>query len=234
MDKYIDDYRNTRQLYNDAVNNYDIAQDNYESTLYAMENKYYNNIKDFSRGSTYCFHVAPQGLHYNDQDHKNYLKLFHCYDCGYTRGLDIKDGNQVLVDPAGKLTPDAYSSTCPNCNSDDVVLNDIYIPIYDDFSGTYSWNAEPYTSMYPYGTADSKGGYRYNPHLKGYFQRLVTALDRVDNYSAQGNEKDIAFYESKVSMIEGIPFDSSKVTLDGYDYKLDNIYVRTASGQIEV
>lgn len=219
MDKYIEDYNNTRKLYNEAVNNYDIAQDGYESTLYAMENKYYNVDGKYSEGTTYCFHKAPKGT-YKKQG-KSYIKLFHCYDCELTRAVE----NNKLIDPTGKGNDYNYSTTCPVCGSIDTETNEIYVPMYDDFTFEYK------ETDYPYGTDVTRQyeGHRYNPHLKGYFQRLVMSLDRASS------EWTIEDYEQRVSMIKGIPMEDRTVTLsDGYIYKLDGVYVRSTSGQIEV
>ena len=217
MDKYIEDYRNTRQLYNEAVNNYDIAQDGFESTLYAMENKYYNT-ENYSEGSTYCFHKAPKGTYIKNNLH--YIKLFHCYECGHTEAIAPNGSN-----------PGANINVCPNqdCGSHDVVNNEIYIPIYDDYKDEYNWDERD--TFYPYGTDVTRQyeGHRYNPHLKGYFQRLVMSLDRANGAWS------IEDYENRVSMIDIIPFENSTVSWeDGYTYKLNGVYVRSTSGQIEV
>lgn len=213
MDGYTKDRLKTQQDYNDAVNQYDIDQDGYESTLYAMENKYYNVDGEISKGTTYCFHKAPQGTYV--KNNKHYIKMFHCYGCGVT----------TPIKPNG-TNPGANITVCPNgeCKSTDVVNNEIYIPVYDDFTFV---TAE---SMYPFGTDKTKyDDPRYNPHLKGYFERLVMSLDKSNN------NWDIGEYEKRVSMIDLIPFKEASVTLDdGYDYKLDNVYVRSTSGQIEV
>ena len=219
MDKYIEDYRKTRQLYNEAVNNYDIAQDGYESTLYAMENKYYNVDGKYSEGTTYCFHKAPLGTF--TEGGKKKIKLFHCYSCGLTRGVD----GSTLVDPTGNNNNYTLSSSCPVCHSTDIQVDKVYIPIYSDFTFEYK------ESDYPYGTDVTRlyEGHQYNPHLKGYFQRLVMSLDRSN---ASWTIED---YENRVSMIKGIPMEDRTVTLaDGYIYKLDGVYVRSTSGQIEV
>lgn len=214
MDKYTEDYRKTRQLYNEAVNNYDIAQDGYESTLYAMENKYYNVDGQYSEGTTYCFHKAPKGTY--KKNGKNYIKLFHCYNCGWTQAIAPNGSN-----------PGANITTCSDaqCHSTDVTNDEIYIPVYDDFTFQYE------QSDYPHGTDVTTlyDGHRYNPHLKGYYQRLVMSLDRA-NASWSIND-----YENRVSMISPIPMESRTVTLeDGFVYKLDGVYVRSTSGQIEV
>ena len=228
MDKYTEDYRKTRQLYNEAVNNYDIAQDGYESTLYAMENKYYNVIGEYSQGTVYCFHKAPKGTYTKVSEGaiKNFIKLFHCYGCGLTRAVD----NGYLIDPSGNNNDYQLSgTTCPVCGSTDTQSDEIYVPVYDDYKQKDGRNWEDYDSMYPYGTGDTKGGYQYNPHLKGYFQRLVTSLDRSNK------QWTIDDYEARVSMIKGMPMKEASVTLDdGYTYKLDGVYVRSTSGQIEV
>ena len=224
MDKYVEDYRKTRQMYNEAVNNYDIAQDGYESTLYAMENKYYNVEGQYSEGTTYCFHKSPLGT--ITKNNKKYVKLYHCYTCGLTRGMD---GN-TLVDPTGKKNNYTYhdGDTCPMCHdeSKDIQVDEVYVPVYNDFEFQYK------ASDYPYGTDVTRlyETHAYNPHLKGYYQRLVMSLDRASN------DKSISYYESIVSMIEGIPLGDkgSVYWKDGYMYVLDGVYVRSTSGQIEV
>jgi len=214
MDKYTKDYTNTRILYNEAVNNYDIAQDGYESTLLAMENKYYNVDGEYSKGTTYCFHKAPKGTYVKNGKH--YIKLFHCYNCGWTQAIAPNGSN-----------PGANINVCPDgeCHSTDVTNDEIYIPVYDDFTFQYE------QSDYPHGTDVTVlyDGHRYNPHLKGYFQRLVMSLDRANSSWTIGD------YENRVSMIDPIPMEDRTVQLsDGYIYKLDGVYVRSTSGQIEV
>lgn len=226
MDKYVDDYRNTRQLYNDAVNNYDIAQDGYESTLYAMENKYYNVDGQYSEGMTYCFHKPPKGTYKSGG--KNYIKLFHCYVCGETRAI-APNGSSAGANITTCPNAQCLSNTDPTHHPKDLVNNAIYIPVYDDFKDEYHWDDRD--TFYPYGTDVTRQyeGHRYNPHLKGYYQRLVMSLDRAN---ASWTIED---YENRVSMIATIPFENSTVSWeDGYTYKLDGVYVRSTSGQIEV
>lgn len=226
MDKYVDDYRNTRQLYNDAVNNYDIAQDGYESTLYAMENKYYNVDGQYSEGMTYCFHKPPKGTYKSGG--KNYIKLFHCYVCGETRAI-APNGSSAGANITTCPNAQCLSNTDPTHHPKDLVNNAIYIPVYDDFKDEYHWDDRD--TFYPYGTDVTRKyeGQRYNPHLKGYYQRLVMSLDRAN---ASWSIED---YENRVSMITTIPFENSTVSWeDGYTYKLDGVYVRSTSGQIEV
>ena len=133
--------------------------------------------------------------------------------------------NNKLIDPTGKGNDYNYNTTCPVCGSTDTETNEIYVPVYDDFTFEYK------ETDYPYGTDVTRQyeGHRYNPHLKGYFQRLVMSLDRANA------EWSIEDYEQKVSMIKGIPMEDRTVTLsDGYIYKLEGVYVRSTSGQIEV
>lgn len=215
MDGYTKDRLKTQQDYNEAVNDYDIAQDGFQSTLYAMENKYYNVEGQISEGTTYCFHKAPQGTYikYDPKTAKNlhYIKIFHCYECGETE----------FIKPNG-TSAGADKKIC-SCGSTDVTNDEIYIPIYNDFEFVF----EP--SMYPYGTdTSSYEGPKYNPHLKGYFQRLVMSLDKANN------DWSIEDYENRVSMIEPIAYDTGSATIDGYVYKLSGVYVRSTSGQIEV
>ena len=244
MDKYKEDYVKTRQLYNEAMNNYDIAQDGYESTLHAMENKYYNDEDKISDGYTCCFHKVPLGT-YEKTDLTtgktlNYLKLGHCYDCGATEPIAVENNQE----PAGW-------TVCPKCGSTNVVpdnkdelgngADEIYIPKYDDFEFNYN------ESMYPWGTdvTHQYDGHRYNPHLKGYFQRLVMALDR------NNKEWTIEDYENRIWLTKIIDlantseeqqpgesqeeYEKRTAALgDGYKYILDDVYVRAPSGQIQV
>lgn len=228
MDKYIED-RNTTQIeYNKAVNSYDISQDEFESTLLAMENKYYTVDGDYSEGYTYCFHTAPQGTYraYNSDLKKQtcFIKLFHCYGCGKTEAIA----------PSGS-SAGANRTRCPYCSSTDVTNDEIFVPTFDIYRDEMSFN----DSDYPYGTDTTRSypGYQYNPHLKGYYQRLVTSLDRID----ASDSYDIHWYEGRVRMIvtgqtdEALPFTGGTIYgQDGYNYKLDGIYVKSASGQIDV
>ena len=180
-----------------------------------MENKYYDVEGEISEGTTYCFHKAPQGTYikYDPKTAKNlhYIKIFHCYECGETE----------FIKPNG-TSAGADKKVC-SCGSTDVTNDEIYIPIYNDFEFVF----EP--SMYPYGTdTSSYEGPKYNPHLKGYFQRLVMSLDKANN------DWSIEDYENRVSMIEPIAYDTGSATIDGYVYKLSGVYVRSTSGQIEV
>ena len=61
-DKYIEDRRATETAYNNAKNNYDIAEEQYQSTLNNMMNRYYLVDGVPERGDTYCFHKPPQGV----------------------------------------------------------------------------------------------------------------------------------------------------------------------------
>lgn len=139
-----------------------------------MENKYYLIDGDYSSGYDYCFHTPPKDV-FTEVDTAGkthyYVKLAHCYDCGYTEGRESNgrsEGSDLII--------------CPECNSTNVVNNKIEFLMYD---------SERYTTnelSYPYGTDYTHiygqgyvGGYQYNPQLKGYFLRLVTALDKMDS-----------------------------------------------------
>lgn len=304
-DKYIEDRRATQTAYENAKNNYDLAQDGYQSTLYAMENKYYLTDGDFSSGYDYCFHVAPKDT-YMKSDQKHYIKLFHCYGCGYTQGIsmveaeDLDDehliynfdtdwpastaaiANQIFAytgtEPKGNdffLPQHCYKCVlneddgqyvwidvtnqfldidhCPNSECPEptnVVNNEIEIPIFK--SDKYSYDP----LNYPYGTPTDKyrqigwsNGYQYNPTLKGYYLRLVTALDKMD--ARERDIWDIHDYEQKISLVEPIkykpyePPEGSHLTalFDNYTYvipednpttQINEVYVRSTSGQIEV
>lgn len=226
-DKYIEDRRATQTAYENAKNNYDIAQDGYESTLYAMENKYYLEDGDYTQGYDYAFHTPPKDVFERTEAGVTnyYVKLFHCYNCGYTAG----------VPSDGRVEGNDWD-TCPECASGNVVNNSIPLLIYQE--GKYHTNEK----SWPYGTDYTHiygkgyvGGYQYNPQLKGYFLRLVTALDKMD--AREKDRWDVKYYENNVSMITPIPYewnDDQELVFDQYTYKLDNVYVRSTSGQIEV
>jgi len=228
-DKYIKDYREAREIYNTAINEYDIAQDGFESTLHKMENKYYNVDLKYSEGYTYAFHKPPQGTYeaYNRDLGKNthYIKLFHCYnpECGETRGLE----------PNGSSAP-ADLTTCPKCGGSDVSNEAIYIPTFADYDFTYDHDIYPYTTdMSKY----NEKSYAYSPHLKGDYLSMVIAMDKIAYSTTRPYTKqnlDIGTYENMFSLIEKIPFDDDTVNLpDGYTYILKNVYVRSTSGKIE-
>lgn len=224
-DKYIKDYREARQIYNTAVNEYDIAQDGFESTLHKMENKYYNVDLKYSEGYTYAFHKPPKDTYqaYNRDLGKNtyYIKLFHCYnpDCRETRGLE----------PEGANAP-ADLAACPVCGGTDVSNEAIYIPTFKDYTFTYDHDIYPYTTDM---TKYNEKSYAYSPHLKGDYLSMIISMDKLDN--TQQNVWTIGDYEQAISLIKEIPFkEPTVVTLDGYDYKLNGVYVRSTSGKIEV
>lgn len=217
MDGYTEDRIQTQREYNEAINNYDIAQDGYQSTLYAMQNKYYLDSDDYSKGTQYCFHKPPQGtyLKYNPELGKQtrYIKLFHCYNPKCPKPT-------IAIKPNG-TNAGASLTVCPSCGGTDVVNNEIYIPTYSDFAD--KWIIK--NGMYPNTPYE---GYDYNPHLKGYFLRLVTSLDKANN------NWEVSEYEKRVSMIEPIVYKEGTATIDGYNYQLGGVYVRSTSGQIEV
>lgn len=221
IEDYTENLVQAKNEYNMAVNNYEVALDEHESTLNAMMNKYYIDDKDISKGMKYCFHVIPNGTYPQTVDGKTlyYVKLFHCYECGHT---------EPIVPGAG------HKSKCPSCNkSTDFTHEAIYIPVYgfgdcDDFS--YSG------SDYTYGENDTQGTTpRYDPHLKGHFQRLVTGLNRADDCA--DDKWTISDYEKKISLIAPISYEGGN--FDGYNYTItdDNgikYHIRSVSGQIEV
>lgn len=219
MDGYQKDRYQTQVDYNTAVNDYDISQDGFQSTLYAMENKYYNVDGELSKGTTYCFHKAPKGV-YKKADGKNYIKMFHCYN---STAHNANNPATYPIAPKADGTPGNDITRC-SCGSTDVTNDEIYIPVYNDFDFVTK------DSMYTFGTDKTKyDGPEYNPHLKGYFLRLAMSLDKANK------DWEIEDYERRISLIKQIPFKDDTVTLsDGYDYKLDGVYVRSTSGQIEV
>jgi hypothetical protein len=214
---YTEDRLRTLQEYNDAVNNYSLKQGEYQSILNSMMNKYYNVYGKYSEGTFYAFHKAPLGTH--TKNGKHYLWIKHCYKCDTTTAI------------AGSTKP---GTTC-SCGSTDVQVDEIYIPVYDDYRDSV---IPPTNPEYPYGTPDGKyNDVAYEPHIKGDYLKLLSTLDRyvddapddpnVDNY-------DIGYYEGKVSLTQLIPLgENGQPTIDGYEYKLDGVYTRASSGHIE-
>ena len=208
----------------------DISQEAYQSTLYDMENKYYNVEGQYSKGTVHCFHKAPLGTYkkYNATLKKDthYIKLFHCYDCTQGTKEATKPIAPIYNEQTLEYEEGADITICPICGSSNVTNDEIYIPVYDDYEDTLQVN----DSNYPYGTDVTRTyeGYRYNPHLKGYFQRLCMSLDKANG------DWDIGEYEKRISMIETIPYRQDESTIDSYNYIIDGVYVRSTSGQIEV
>lgn len=204
LDKYTEDRVKTQQLYNDAANNYDIAQDEFESTLNSMECKYYYEEDDYSKGTFYAFHTAPQGTKIIDGKH--YVTLYHC-------------NNYIDDEHCGYTSSHAFTE-CPNCHSSEhITSEDIYVPVYADFDAIPTEKPD-----YPYGPDK---GPAYEPHLKGTFLRLVTTLDN------QNKNWEISDYEKRVSMLDPISLATGE-TIDGYEYVIDGVYVKASSGIIEV
>lgn len=222
--EFIEDYTanlvQATNEYNMAVNNYEIALDEHESTLNAMMNKYYVDDKDISKGMKYCFHVVPTGTYPQTVNGQtlHYVKLFHCYECGHT---------EPIVPGAG------HKTKCPSCNKNtDFTHEAIHIPVYGfgDCKG-FVYSGSDYT----YGENDTQGTTpRYDPHLKGHFQRLVTGLNRADD--SANNKWTISDYEKKISLISPISYEGGN--FDGYNYTItdgnNKYYIRSVSGQIEV
>lgn len=201
MIPYTEDRLRTLQMYNDAVNEYDLQQGKYQSILNSMMNKYYYTYGKASEGTFYAFHKAPKGLH--TSNNKNYLWIGHCKACGKTWSAVSKPTTSI-------------------CTCDDPVLHveEIYIPVYNDFKDSVKIPAQ---MEWPYGP-DIKDP-AYAPHIKGDYLRLVTTLD------SENNQWKISDYESRVSIVTPIP--TSDRSWDGWEFKLDNVYVRSSSGHIE-
>jgi hypothetical protein len=204
MAPYTEDRRKTLQMYNDAVNEYDLRQGEYKSVLNSMMNKYYYSYGQSSKGSFYAFHKAPLGLHngeYSQNKGKKCLWIGHCKNCGATWSSQAKP------------------TTC-TCGDPILQVEEIYIPLYSDFKDKVQVPAQ---MEHPFGPTITDPAYA--PHIKGDYFRLVTTLD------SENNSYTISDYESKISIIDTIP--TSGRTLDGWAFKLGDVYVRSSSGHIE-
>lgn len=211
VDKYVEDRKNTLIAYNTAVNNYSLAQDSFDSTLHSMENKYYNDDTDTSKGYFYAFPAAPMGT-FVKGDGLHYIKMYHC-------------NNKVDGKYCGYTSTEAFT-TCPNCgNTVNITSEDVYIPIYSDFSPVRESLME-----YPDAWTKSKSE-AYTPHIKGGYQKLITTLDNVNG------DLDVTGYEALIYITKGLVYDSNN-TFDGkhyiiYDSAGTGVYVSAASGAVE-
>ena len=212
IDPYTEDRTKTLQEYNDAINEYDLAQGEYQAVLNSMMNKYYREYGKYSSGTIYAFHKAPLGVH--KRDGKNYLWIKHCYSCGASTSVE------------GSNRPNEECT----CGSTDVQVDEIYIPVYADYEDVIIPPAKP---EYPYGT--NYQDVAYEPHIRGDYLKLVTTLDRYsdDTPTDYNTDKyDIAFYEGKIYITRPIQPDKNE-TFDGYDYIIDGVSVRASSSNIE-
>lgn len=204
MIPYTEDRLRTLQEYNDAVNQYDLKQGEYQATLNSMMNKYYKTYGEYSKGTFYAFHKVPQGTH--TVSGKHYVWIGYCPKCKKAWASVSKPGN----------------CTCGNTN---VTKEEIYIPLYKDF--TDKWTITPPELKYPYGTGTNVSGPEYEPYLKGDFLKLVTTLDNQNNNDAW----DINYYEGKVSLVT--PLNPTTNPIDGYEYEIDGVKVKASSGNID-
>ena len=205
MIPYTEDRLRTLQMYNDAVNQYDLKQGEYKSTLNSMMNKYYKVYGEYSEGTFYAFHKAPLGLHAGTEKEnlgKQCLWIGHCSKCKETWASATKP-------------------TKCTCGNTSIKVDEIYIPLYADFKDGVTPPSNP---QYPYGPKITDPA--YEPYLKGDYLKLVTTLDNENgNWS-------ITDYENKISLITPISYRSG-TTVDDREYVIDGVYVKASSGNIE-
>lgn len=204
MAPYTEDRLKTLQMYNDAVNDYDLKQGEYKSILNSMMNKYYYVYGQSSQGTFYAFHKAPLGLHdgeYTQNKGKKCLWIGHCKNCSRTWSSQNKP------------------TTC-TCSNPILQVEEIYIPLYDEYRDKVQVPAQ---MEHPFGPTITDPAYA--PHIKGDYFRLVTTLD------SENNQWSLSNYEAAISIIN--PIESSGRTLDGWAFKIGNVYVRSSSGHIE-
>lgn len=206
MVPYTEDRLKTLQMYNDAINNYDLKQGEYQSILNSMMNKYYKVYGQYSEGTFYAFHKAPQGTYIKGGKH--YIWIGHCPKCKETWSSSTKP-------------------TRCTCGETAIRTEELYIPVYSDFPNV----VPPTNPQYPYGDGPDYGSPAYEPYLKGDYLKLVTTLD--GETSAQSHvDWSINDYESKVSIITPIQYIGPN-TFDDREYKIGDVYVKASSGNIE-
>lgn len=166
MVPYTEDRLKTLQMYNDAINNYDLKQGEYQSTLNSMMNKYYKVYGQYSEGTFYAFHKAPQGTY--TKGGKHYIWIGHCPKCKETWSATSKP-------------------TKCTCGETDIRTEELYIPVYSDFPNV----VPPTNPQYPYGPAITSA--EYEPYLKGDYLKLVTTLDNENgNWSITDYESKVS------------------------------------------
>lgn len=212
MIPYTEDRLKTLQMYNDAINDYDLKQGEYISTLNSMMNKYYKTYGQYSEGTFYAFHKVPLGTHTKvdsqDGKTKNYIWIAHCKQCGWTKSYENEP------------------TTC-ECEhgSSHLDVSEIYIPKYADFDNV----TPPDKPQYPYGPEIT--AVEYEPYLKGDYLKLLTTLDRE---TSKDSDEDwtIADYEGLISIITPIDYEGGD-TVDDREYKIGDVYVKASSGNIK-
>lgn len=204
MVPYTEDRLKTLQMYNDAINNYDLKQGEYQSILNSMMNKYYKVYGQYSEGTFYAFHKAPQGTYIKGGKH--YIWIGHCPKCKETWSASSKP-------------------TKCTCGETSIRTEELYIPVYSDFPNV----VPPTNPQYPYGPEITSP--EYEPYLKGDYLKLVTTLD--GETSAQSHvDWSISDYETKISIITPIQYVGPN-TFDDREYKIGEVYVKASSGNIK-
>lgn len=220
MVPYTEDRLKTLQMYNDAINNYDLKQGEYQSILNSMMNKYYKVYGQYSEGTFYAFHKAPQGTHIKNGKH--YIWIGYCPKC--------KLAWSAVNKPTGCICTSTkcacYKDGC-TCNSTDIRVEELYIPVYDDFPNV----VPPTNPQYPYGDGEDYESPAYEPYLKGDYLKLVTTLDGETSDQSHV-DWSIIDYEKKVSIITPIDYIGPD-TFDDREYKIGDVYVKASSGNIK-
>lgn len=206
MPSYAEDRTKTLEEYGAAVNDYDIKQGEYQSTLNSMMNKYYNTYGEISEGYFYAFHKSPLGTHKKTVNGKerHFLWIGHCKKCGYTESFQDEPTETQIC-------------SCADAKKD---IIELYIPVYGDFPDVVA----AAKLQYPYGP---EFGAEYEPLLKGDYLKLLTTLDN------ENADWDIEDYESKISLIEPIQFKAGSNTIDDREYQIGDVYVKASSAHID-
>lgn len=190
MIPYTEDRLRTLQMYNDAVNNYDLKQGEYQSILNSMMNKYYKIYGQYSEGTFYAFHKSPMGTH--KIGGKNYIWIGHCKDCKKTWSSINKP------------------SVC-ECGSTNIQVDELYIPVYADFPNV----VPPTNPDYPYGIGNLVSGPEYAPYLKGDYLKLLTTLDDENNqWTITDYESKISIVEP-IKYMNGQTLDGREYQING-------------------
>lgn len=113
---YAENFTSTNDAYVQSTVAYDANNEEFLACLNSMANTYYKVPSNPSMGKFTAFPYAPKGTELRDG--KYYVKMYHCYACGYTH--------------AGTAP-----NRCPNsgCKAPEGHIEQkyVYIPVFDDF-----------------------------------------------------------------------------------------------------
>ena len=113
---YAENFKSTTDAYVQSTVAYDSNNEEFLACLNSMANTYYKVPSNPSMGKFTAFPYAPKGTELRDG--KYYVKMYHCYACGYTH--------------AGTAPSRCPKSGC-KAPEGHIEQKYVYIPVFDDF-----------------------------------------------------------------------------------------------------